>query len=188
MSAPAPALKRSRSGRPRKTTVTLRMVRPEGCPLTCPVKLWNYLLEKQVWSVVQQQEEGPGPWEIRPYQGPAEALIGTERYVHLQRQFQRNEKRRIAMRVREIERFIHGKSWTGPEPSAAEIAWANHLFQEREERRRSRSNRANPPTVHHSSSVDPLGLEWQDPYLSHTQIPLTPVSPEDFPLTTDKLA
>lgn len=160
-------VKRSRSG-------ARRVLSPAGCPLTCPVDLWKYLVEQGVWSPEQQEREGPAPWEIRPYQGPAEVLIGTEQYVHMQQQFQRNEKRRIQQRLREIERYLRGKPWVGPVPTAAEVRWSTFVELQREERRRKRKEiRVVVRTVkvepsEESATVLP-DLVWQDPYQAHTQ-------------------
>jgi len=186
-------LKRTRSG---------RVKRPEGCPLTCNADLWNYLVEHKLWSVEQQLREGPGPWEIRSFQGPPEVLLGTDRYAQLQRQYQENEKRRIQLRLREIERYIRGRSWTGPEPSAEELGWANHTEIQRQIRRTKRQTknslpRSQPisiikkePNSGDTNFIDLTGgddmmdmipdIEWQDPYTAHSQRPLTPVAPEDF--------
>lgn len=183
-----PGIKRARSSSVAK--------RPEGCPLTCPVPLWNYLVDKKVWSAILQTDQGPGPWEVRAYQGPTEVLVGTEQYAYLQKQFQLSEKRRIQLRLREVERYIYNKPYVGPVPTAAEIAWANFVERERRERRRKRNQPKRslpidiPSVVVKTESIDAemdvkveamqanLALEWQDPYTAHTQRPLTPLPEE----------
>lgn len=166
------ATKRSRSGG-RRSIITYK--RPRGCPLACPVELWNHLVAKGVWGEAQQAAAGVGPWEVRAYQGPSEVLIGTEQYVHMQRQYQRNEKRRIQLRLREIERFLQDKPWDGPAPTAAETEWARFVQAEREARRRKtkeitvgiRTVKVEPEPEDDRMVPD---LVWQDPYLAHTQM------------------
>lgn len=172
-----PGVKRSRSGAAVEAL-------PEGCPTTCPVGLWKELVIKGVWDAAVQEQVGPGPWEIRSYQGPSQELIGAEQYTFMRDQYKKCEKRRIQMRLKEIERYTKNKPWVGPSPSPAELVWWTYVQDERRERREKR--RPKPlvlPTdikvkmededvvlVSPDVVTKVPDLEWQDPYTAHTQV------------------
>lgn len=113
---------------------------PPPAPFGVAPGLWTALWQDGLWDANTQAHDGPGPWEIRPYAGPTAESLASEPdlYRHLVKQHQANERRRIQLRLREIDRYTQDKPWAGAIPSAAEIRWLRWVEADRHDKRRKR--------------------------------------------------
>lgn len=90
--------------------------------------------------------DGRGPWEMERFFNFFTGYTGEVEQAHEQRMHYGNEKRRIRHRLKEIGRYMVGKTWVGPRPTGEELEWYE-WETDRVDRRRDLLRRAKSPDM-----------------------------------------